>query len=120
MAFAYGAWVSNILVINGLPDAASDRACKKHTLAVILGPHKTSVLYLTLAVMSLGLAAVAQCYSTQQWPVWVSALSLAPATYVSHAMWRSNEHTQSLRAAIMVTIAITCALGIMWSVLYLI
>ncbi|NOT88903.1 MAG: prenyltransferase [Lysobacter sp.] len=55
----YALLIADLLLVNGLPDAASDARVDKRTLAVILGPRRAALLYAALAVIAHGWVAIA-------------------------------------------------------------
>ncbi len=102
---SYGLLAANILLVNGLPDAASDAQVGKRTLAVRLGPRGAALAYLLLGSLAhLWLAAgVWQLYQPEPaaWGLLSAPLSLG----ASVLLWRHAAQPQRLRPAIVLTIA---------------
>jgi 1,4-dihydroxy-2-naphthoate octaprenyltransferase len=55
-AVQMGLWAAAIMLVNNLRDIASDALAKKTTLAVLLGPHKSRILYTAILLSVLVLA----------------------------------------------------------------
>ena len=56
VALPVGLWVACILLVNEIPDRAADEACRKRTLAVLLGTQGTRRLYLAAQCTAFALA----------------------------------------------------------------
>ena len=104
VAVSYALLVANILLVNGLPDAASDVRTGKRTLAVRLGPGGTSALYAGLAVAAHLLVSASAWALVSPMPT-LAALASAPLSAL--AAWQIARHARSperLRPAIVLTI----------------
>lgn len=111
-AISYGLLISNILLINGVPDAQSDASVGKATLAVRAGPRGAALLYAFTALLAHGWLA---------WGVWnfiqperaLWGLASAPLSAVAAVLlWQRASTPQQLRPAIVLTIAAACVHGL--------
>lgn len=104
-AVSFALLVANILLINGVPDAAADARVGKNTLVVRLGAEGTAWLYLGLAWLAHGwlVAAVWLLIPPREalWGLVSLPLSLAGAAL----LLRRARQPQRLRPAIVLTIA---------------
>lgn len=113
-ALPISAWVAAILLANGVPDIASDRATGKRTLAVRLGLNGTAVLYVLIHVF----AALACVFLAIVSPLPVATavvpvLLLALAIKASRAIRRGVEDRAEMTKAIESTLAIH-TIGSIW------
>ena len=108
------AWVTNILVINEVPDAGSDARAGKRTLVVRLGADRTRVLYLGLH--ALAALAVAWMVVVGALPgpslVLPVAIALGAAPLAARGIGGAGNREQ-LRSGIKLTLAAHAA-GILW------
>jgi 1,4-dihydroxy-2-naphthoate octaprenyltransferase len=102
---SYALLVANILLINGLPDAASDARVGKRTLAVLLGPRGAALAYLLIGTLAHAWLAAGVALLYQPEPALWGLLSwpLSLAAFV--LLWRHARQPQRLRPAIVLTIA---------------
>lgn len=102
---SFGLLAANILLVNGLPDAASDAQVGKGTLAVRLGPRGVALAYLLVGVAAhLWLAAGVWLLYQPEPAIW--GLLSAPLTLAAAALlWQRAATPQRLRPAIALTIA---------------
>ena len=101
---SYGLLVANILLIDGLPDSASDARVGKRTLAVLLGPRGAALAYLLIGALAHAWLATGVWLFYQPEPALWGLLS-APLTLAAAVLlWRHADRPQSLRPAIVLTI----------------
>lgn len=118
---SYALLVANVLLINGLPDAASDAQVGKRTLAVLLGPRGAALLYLLLGSLAhLWLAGGVWLLYQPEPAAWgLLSWPLSLAAFV--LLWRHAGQPQRLRPAIVLSIATALLHGLamaagFWSV----
>jgi 1,4-dihydroxy-2-naphthoate polyprenyltransferase len=108
----YALLIANLLLVNGLPDAASDARVDKRTLAVILGPRRAAMLYAALALIAHGWIASAIVHGALPMVATASLptlfLSLAGAAMIA----RFAATPRKLRPAIVITLIAAQAHGL--------
>jgi len=111
-SLSFGLLAANILLINGLPDAVSDAAVGKATLAVRAGPRGAAVLYALLVLLAHGWLAwgVWQFLQPERaiWGLLSAPFSLAAAVL----LWQRSANPERLRPAIVLTILAACVHGL--------
>jgi len=104
-SLSFGLLVANILLVNGLPDAASDARVGKRTLAVRLGPRGAALAYLLIGTLAHAWLAAGVWWLYQPEPALWGLLS-APLTLAAAVLlWRQARTPQRLRPAIVLTLA---------------
>ena len=105
VALSFGCLISNILLINGFPDAQADALVGKRTLVVRMGPRLAAYLYLWHAVLS---------YAWLVWGVWafihpapvlwgLVSMPLSLSAFV--LLFKYHNKPERLTSAIVLTIA---------------
>ena len=111
-ALGYGAWVTNILLINGFPDAPADAAVGKRTAVVRAGPRLAAQIYIGSAAASYVLLIGAILGEVLPPEAAWAALSLPTACLGAIELWRHAHEPQQLRPAVMCTIISTLIYGL--------
>lgn len=107
-------WVANILLINEVPDADSDAAAGKRTLAVRLGIQGVSRIYMSLSLVAF--ACVGFAVFTGSLPplaLLLPAMLLPIGLLIARRIGTSIRQTADLKPAIERTLAIHAA-GCLW------
>jgi len=104
-AVSYALLVTNILLINGVPDAPSDALVGKRTLAVLLGPRGAALAYLLISTLAHGWLAGGVWLLYQPEPALWGLLSWPLSLLAFVLFWRAARTPQALRPAIVLTIA---------------
>lgn len=111
-AVSFALLVANILLINGLPDAPSDRAVGKLTLATRLSPRGLAVLYTGLMLAAhLWLAVGVWALIPPLSAIW-GLLSLPLGLVASVLLWLRAGKPQRLRPVLALTIATASVHGL--------
>ncbi len=100
----YALLIANLLLVNGLPDAASDARVDKRTLAVILGPPRAALLYAALALIAHGWVAIAIVRGMLPMVAAVALPTLALSLTGAALIARFAATPQKLRPAIVITL----------------
>ena len=109
---SYGLLAANILLVNGLPDAASDAQVGKRTLAVRLGPRGAALAYLLIATLAYLWLGVGVWLLYQPEPAAWGLLSAPLSLAASVLLWRHAAQPQRLRPAIVLTIGVALLHGL--------
>lgn len=104
-AVSFGLLVANLLLINGVPDAAADAQVGKKTLVVRLGARRTAWLYAALAVLAHGWLALSAGLLIAPRPALWGLASLPLSLTAAALLHRHAQDTARLRPAIVLTIA---------------
>lgn len=102
---SFGLLAANILLINGLPDAASDARVGKRTLAVLLGPRGAALVYLLIGTLAHAWLAGGVWLFYQPEPALWGLISWPLSLLASLLLWRRARQPQTLRPALVLTIA---------------
>lgn len=112
----YALLIANLLLVNGLPDAASDARVDKRTLTVILGPRRAAHLYAALALIAHGWVAIAIGLDALPMAA-VAALPTLALSLTGAAMIARLAYTpQKLRPAIIITLVAAQAHGLVLAI----
>ena len=100
-------WVTNILLINEVPDVRADAAAEKRTLVVRFGNLLTAILHLVLNVGAVLALVVATTFNyIPLGALMLPALSLSAAIYIAHTIYKYEQFPHLIKASIKATIAI--------------
>lgn len=108
----YGLMVTNILLINGFPDAASDATVGKRTLVVRLGPALAASLYAGIAVAAHGGLAIMVATGWLPTAAMAGLLSAPLSLVAGVLLWHGRREPQRLKTAIVMTIAASVVHGL--------
>lgn len=100
-----GLLITNILLINGFPDAPADARVGKRTLVVRLGPQRSARLYLALALLAHSALALGVAWGTLPVPALWGGVSLPLSIAAAWLLARHAAQPAQLRPAIALTIA---------------
>lgn len=112
----YALLIANLLLVNGLPDAASDARVDKRTLAVILGPRRAALLYAALALIAHGWVAIAIVRGVLPMVAAVALPTLALSLTGAALIARFASTPQKLRPSIVVTLVAAQAHGLVLAI----
>lgn len=103
---SFGLLIANILLINGVPDAPSDAATGKRTLATKLSGPALATTYTAVVLAAHGWVAAGIWLQLHPTLAWVSLASIVPALSAAHLLWQYTHQSQirKLRTAITLTI----------------
>ena len=111
-AVGFALLVANVLLVAGLPDARSDAAVGKRTLAVRLGPTGAALLSGALVLWAYGwLAVTVWAQIPPASALW--GLASAPLSLLAWVwLWRQRHRPQRLAPAIALAVAGACVHGL--------
>lgn len=104
-SISFGLLTANILLINGLPDAASDAQVGKRTLAVRLGPRGAAGASLLVSTLAHAWLAAGVWLFYQPEPALWGLVSWPLSLLAGLLLWRRARQPRMLRPAIVLTIA---------------
>jgi 1,4-dihydroxy-2-naphthoate octaprenyltransferase len=107
------ALVTAILVVNNLRDIATDRAARKYTLAVRLGPRGTRTEYLLLVGMAYLVPPLAWLVMGEPRGFWLPWLTLPLAIKLVRVVF--SQEGRPLNAALAGTGRLHLAFGVLWA-----
>lgn len=113
LSLPVAAWVTNILVINEVPDAWADSRAGKRTLVVRLGPARIRMLYLGLHLLAAFVVAVMVLKGLLSIPALLVPAAIALAAPLAARGIRDDGDRNELLSGIKLTLA-AHALGIVW------
>lgn len=120
VSISFALLLANILMINGFPDAASDALVGKRTLVVRLGPDKSALCYLLLAMLAHLWVVVLIGQAVLPSPCIAALLSLPLSLSAARRLWLQRCEPSSLGPAIVLTIAAAVVHGLALSVTLLV
>ena len=120
VSISFALLLANILMINGFPDAASDALVGKRTLVVRLGPDKSVLCYLLLAMLAHLWVVVLIGQAVLTSPCIAALLSLPLSLSAARRLWLQRYEPSSLGPAIVLTIAAAVVHGLALSVTLLV
>lgn len=112
ISFSYGLLIANILLINGVPDAAADASVGKGTLAVRAGPRGAALVYALLALLAHGWLAWGVWHFLQPERALWGLLSAPLSGAAAWLLWQRAATPERLRPAIVLTILAACVHGL--------
>ncbi len=104
-AVSFALLVTNILLINGFPDAPSDARAGKRTLGVLLGPRAAAGLYLGIALAAHGWLVASVLLLIPPQRALAGLVSLPLSLLAAGLLWRHAQAPARLRPALALTIA---------------
>lgn len=107
VGLSYGLLISNILMINGFPDAQADAQVGKRTWVVRMGPYWAAATYLLLALLAHGWLVVGVWLFIHPEPALWGLLSL-PVSLIA-GVWLFKQATQPERLTVPIVLTIAAA-----------
>jgi 1,4-dihydroxy-2-naphthoate octaprenyltransferase len=98
LSIPVGLLAAAILVVNNYRDLDTDRAAGKRTLAVVIGPDRTRVLFMALVYGAMALIAVFAATGLTPLPTIFAALLAPYAMGPVRIMYRKNDGPSLVRA----------------------
>jgi 1,4-dihydroxy-2-naphthoate octaprenyltransferase len=112
ISLSYGLLIANILLINGVPDAAADASVGKATLAVRAGPRGAALVYAVLALLAHGWLAWGVWHFLQPERALWGLLSAPLSGAAALLLWQRAATPERLRPALVLTILAACVHGL--------
>ena len=104
LALGYAALVANLLLVNGIPDAASDAQTGKATLVVRLGAQAAARLYVAVALLAHGWLLLLLWWQCVPVAASWGLLSLPVSLLAAFFVWRRAGQPERLCPAIVLSI----------------
>ena len=116
VALSFGFLISNILLINGFPDAQADAQVGKRTWVVRVGPRWAAYLYLLQAVLGYAWLVWGVCAFIHPAPALWGLVSMPLSLAAVVLMFKYGQTPARLRSAIVLTIAAAVLHGLAMAV----
>lgn len=114
VALSVSLWVTNILLINEVPDRVADQVAEKRTLAVRFGTDTIAALYLVNSFIAFLFLVLAVIWNyLDAYVLTMSAVLLIPAIYASSTIKNWQVEPGKLEAGIKLTLSIH-AVNCLW------
>jgi 1,4-dihydroxy-2-naphthoate polyprenyltransferase len=104
VGLSYGLLISNILVINGFPDAQADAQVGKRTLVVRAGPRIASLIYLLFTLLAHGWVVAGVWWFIHPEPALWGLLSLPISLWAAVLLFKHADEPAQLTRPIVLTI----------------
>ena len=120
MSIPIGLWVTNIILVNEVPDAAADAASGKNTLAVRFGEKATAGLYLILNIVAAAIVFIAAVFGLIPFmSIVLPIVLLVPSVLTTKKIRLWKEEREAFVGGIKFNIA-SYLLNILWVTLWII
>lgn len=104
IGLSYGLLISNILVINGFPDAQADAQVGKRTLVVRVGPRMAALIYLLFTLLAHGWVVAGVWWFIHPEPALWGLLSLPVSLWAFVLLFKHADEPAQLTRPIVLTI----------------